>query len=73
MVVDSPLGGSWPWKTLPFSLINEPHIIESNIFKSDINVSLLPHCENHFEDFVVFCCCIFETKYTEFNFINIQK
>ena len=25
------------------------------------------------EDFVVFCCCSFVTKYAEFNLINIQK
>ena len=26
-----------------------------------------------FEDFVVFCCGIYETKYAEFYFINIQN
>ena len=33
---------------------NEPHLIESNIFQRYINVSQLPHCENHFRRF----CCI---------------
>ena len=33
-------------------------------------VSQLPYCENNFRRF---CCCIFETNYDEFHFINIQK
>ena len=43
----------------------------TNVWK--ITVWQLLHWENHFQSFVVFCCCVFETKYTEFHFINFKS
>ena len=52
---------------------NEPHLIELKIFQVTKIYRNSLIAKTIFEDFAVFCCCIFVTKYAEFYFINIQK